>query len=167
MKQSRRFLIALALLVIISALVLGVDMWQRQQVSQPAGAATPLPPGSIPISLDGSLVGGFAPADLEKLQAVSFTDAEDGKLQDGWLLRDVILLYIPAEQLEAGARVAVISSSRGKSAQLTWANVENQANRVMFDLSNRGTLKLVSLLPELDQREEWIQDVDKIEITQP
>jgi hypothetical protein len=34
----------------------------------------------------------------------------------------------------------------------------------MFDLSGRGTLKLVSLLPRLDVRDEWVQDVDKIEI---
>ena len=37
----------------------------------------------------------------------------------------------------------------------------------MFDLSNRGTLKLVSLLPKLDTRDEWIQDVDRIEINTP
>ena len=122
---------------------------------------------SIPITLDGLLVGGFVPDDLEKLQTVSFTDAEEGKLQDGWLLRDAIVLYIPAEQLKPETQVLVTSSSRGKSAQLTWADVQDQANMVMFDLSNRGTLKLVSLLPELDHRDEWIQDVDKVEVTQP
>lgn len=37
----------------------------------------------------------------------------------------------------------------------------------MFDLSNRGTLKLVSLLEKLDTRDEWVQDVDKIEMTSP
>jgi len=35
---------------------------------------------------------------------------------------------------------------------------------VMFDLSNRGTLKLVSTMPKLDDRDEWIQDADRIEI---
>ncbi len=37
----------------------------------------------------------------------------------------------------------------------------------MFDLSNRGTLKLVSVLPKLDGRNEWVQDVDRIEIKNP
>jgi len=37
----------------------------------------------------------------------------------------------------------------------------------MFDLSNRGTLKLVSVLEKLDEREEWIQDAEKIEIIRP
>jgi hypothetical protein len=38
---------------------------------------------------------------------------------------------------------------------------------VLFDLSGRGTLKLVSKLPQLDIRDEWVQDVDKIEIITP
>ena len=38
---------------------------------------------------------------------------------------------------------------------------------VMFDLSGRGTLKLVSKLEKLDVRDEWVQDTDKIEITTP
>jgi hypothetical protein len=58
----------------------------------------------------------------------------------------------------------VSSSSREKTAQLTWEEVEDPANHVMFDLSGRGTLKLVSVLERLDVRDEWVQDVDKIEI---
>ena len=30
--------------------------------------------------------------------------------------------------------------------------------------AGRGTLKLVSLLPQLDIRDEWVQDVDRIEV---
>ncbi len=37
----------------------------------------------------------------------------------------------------------------------------------MFDLSNRGTLKLVSVLQKLDTRDEWVQDVDSIEVVNP
>jgi hypothetical protein len=37
----------------------------------------------------------------------------------------------------------------------------------MFDLSSRGTLKLASTLERLDTRDEWIQDVDKIEVSEP
>jgi hypothetical protein len=35
---------------------------------------------------------------------------------------------------------------------------------ILFDISGRGTLKLVSLLDRLDTRDEWVQDSDKIEI---
>jgi hypothetical protein len=55
----------------------------------------------------------------------------------------------------------------GKSAELTWVEVNEAQNMVMFDLSSRGTLKLVSLLEKLDVRDEWVQDVDRIEIVNP
>ncbi len=168
MKQTLRILIAVLVLLIIALLVLGVDWQLRRTASQQTGTATPLPAGSMPVYLNGILAGGFSPADLEKLQKVSFTDAAENKLQDGWLLRDVILLYVQADQLQPETQVVVSSSSRNKAATLSWAEIENQENMVMFDLSNRGTLKLVSTaLPKLDSRDEWVQDADRIEVTTP
>lgn len=170
MKQSQRVLIALLAILVIGGLILGVDALRRAAAVQPPAAnttATPLPAGSLPIYLNGALVGGFMPGDLEKLQKITFTDTAENKPQDGWLLKDVLLLHIPAGTLQPDTRIVVTSTSRSKSAELTWAEVENPANLVMFDLSNRGTLKLVSLLPRLDGRDEWIQDADKIEVFAP
>jgi hypothetical protein len=79
-------------------------------------------------------------------------------------LRDVLLLHVKASKLKPETRVVVTSTSRNKSAELAWAEVDDPANWVMFDLSGRGTLKLVSVLERLDVRDEWVQDVDKIEI---
>lgn len=162
--QRTRFIIASVILLLIIGLVLGIDAFQRMRVVKPLSANTPLPAGSVPIYLDGQLVGGLVPADLEELQKVSFVDAEDQVSQDGWLLADVILSFLDAEILSVQARVIITSASRGKSIELTWAEIQEPYNMVMFDLSNRGTLKLVSLLPKLDTREEWVQDVDKIEV---
>jgi hypothetical protein len=159
MVQRKRILVAVAILVVLVVAVLGIDQLRRS-----SGQAE-LAPGSIPIYLDGKLAGGFAPADLEELEKVSFTDAEEGKLQEGWLLRDVIGLHVKAGKLEAGSLITVGSGT--KSAQLTWAEVEDPANWVMFDLAGRGTLKLVSVLDRLDIRDEWVQDVDRIEIVNP
>ncbi len=167
MKQRNRIVLAIVILVVFVAVILGVDWMRRMGTNNPTGTATPLPAGSIPIHLNGDLVAGFIPADLEKLKKVSFTDAAVGKLQDGWLLRDVLLLHIAAEHLTPDAVITITSTSRGKTAELSWAEVQDQANMVMFDLSNRGTLKLVSLLPRLDMRDEWVQDVDRIEISSP
>ena len=162
MSQRTRILIAIGLLIVLTAAVLGVEALRRAA----AGRAEPeLAPGSIPITLDGKLVAGFVPADLERLTKVSFVEPDEGKTQDGWLLRDVILVYVDANELKAGSSIRVSSSSRDKSATLTWSEVENPANWVMFDLSNRGTLKLVSLLEKLDTRDEWVQDADRIEVT--
>jgi hypothetical protein len=83
------------------------------------------------------------------------------------MLRDVLLLHLSEESLTPTTRIVVISSSRDKAAELTWAEVDDTENMVMFDLSGRGTLKLVSKLERLDVRDEWVQDVEKIEIESP
>lgn len=165
MDQKKRILMAGIILVVILGIVLGVDYLQRQQVAKEAPAN--MPPGSIPIYVNGDFVGSFVPDDLSQLPAASFVDAEEGKTQDGWLLRDVLLLYLGEDNLQDQSQVTVSSSSREKSKTLTWAEVENKENNVLFDLAGRGTLKLVSTIPGFDIRDSWIQDVDKIEITSP
>ena len=109
-------------------------------------------------------MGEFVPGELAELEQVSFVDEEEGKTQEGWMLRDVLLLHVKESKLKPETRIVVTSSSRDKSVELTWAEVDDPANWVMFDLSGRGTLKLVSVLERLDARDEWVQDVDKIEV---
>lgn len=165
MNQTKRIGIAVLALVVIVGVVLGVDCFQRQKAA--AQAPADMPPGSIPIFMDGKFVASFVPDDLSQLQSASFVDAEEGKTQEGWLLKDVLLLYIKENKLKANTQITVSSSSRGKSHTLTWAEVEDQGNMVMFDLSGRGTLKLVSKIPGFDIRDAWVQDVDKIEVNTP
>jgi len=168
MSQSKRVLLAAVVLLLLAGTVLGIDALRRRSSSTPATQAQATPaPGSIPIYVGGQLAGSFTPTDLDRLKQVSFVDAAEGKTQDGWLLRDVLLLYVQEDTLQPATRITVSSNGRGKSAQVTWAEVKEPANMVMFDLSNRGTLKLVSLLETLDTREEWVQDVDEIEIATP
>jgi hypothetical protein len=157
MTRNRRLVIAVAILVVAVAVVLGVDALQRQRVAD-------LEPGSIPIYFKDRFVDSFKPDDLERLTEVSFVDAEEGKTQEGWLLRDVLLLYIERDVFRDDTPITVSSGSRDKSVQLTWAQVDDTDNMVMFDLSGRGTLKLVSLIDGFDTRDDWVQDVDKIGI---
>jgi hypothetical protein len=152
------------LLVIVGG-VLGVDYLQRQKAA--AEAPADMPPGSIPIFLDGGFMASFVPDDLGQLEEASFVDAEEGKTQEGWMLRDVLLLYVEENKLRDDSQITVFSSSREKSQTLTWAEVRDPDNNVLFDLSGRGTLKLVSTIPGFDIRDSWIQDVDKIELTTP
>ena len=163
MTQNKRIFIAVLIFALLIGAVLGLEALRRRDAAVGDGSIT-LAPGSIPIYVGGQLVGGFSPDDLGELEEASFVDAEEGKTQEGWLLRDVILLHVEREDLKADKLINVSSSSRDKSVQLTWAEVDESANMVMFDLSSRGTLKLISLLERLDVRDEWVQDVDKIEI---
>jgi len=163
MTQKSRILIAVGLIVLIVSLVLGLEVLRRQRsVLTRAGDEVVLQPGSIPIYVDGSLAAGFTPEGLGELETVSFVDDEDGKTQEGWMLRDVLGLYLNTAALDSDASIMVSSSSREKSVTLTWAEVDDPVNWVMFDVSGRGTLKLVSVLERLDVRDEWVQDVDKI-----
>ena len=157
MTQNRRVFIAVVVLIVLVAAVLGMDVMRRRK-------ATELEPGSIPIYIKDRFVDSFKPDDLERLDEMSFVDAEEGKTQEGWLLRDVLLLYIERDVFRDDTLVTVSSGSRGKSVELTWAEVKDTGNMVMFDLSGRGTLKLVSLLERLDTRDDWVQEVDRIEI---
>jgi hypothetical protein len=165
MAQSQRILIAILILVVIVGAVLGLDTLQRRAGTSPMAAGEPtLVPGSVPIYVGRELAGSFSPDDLNQLDQVSFVDTEEGKKQEGWLLRDILLLHLEQEGFEQDTPITVFSSSRGKSAQLTWAEVKESDNMVLLDLSGRGTLKIVSVLEKLDTRDEWVQDVDKIEV---
>jgi hypothetical protein len=159
MNQKTRVLIAAATLVVLGGVVLGLEALRRQRLTE-----ANIEPGSIPIYVDGQYEAAFTPGDLESLEQVSFADAEEGKTQEGWMLRDVLLLHLSEERLKPETNITVSSSSRDKSVELTWAEVDNQDHMVMFDLSGRGTLKLVSRLERLDVRDEWVQDTDKIEV---
>ncbi|MBN1919813.1 MAG: hypothetical protein JW892_01100 [Anaerolineae bacterium] len=157
MSSKARVIIALGVLVLIVAAVLGVEALRRRQ-----SATQDLPPGSIPITRNGETVAAFTPADLEQVQQVSFVDAEEGKTQEGWLLRDVLRLTLEDMAWTPQTQVTVVSDS--KSVQLTWAEIDDPANWVIFDLAGRGTLKLVSVLERLDTRDEWVQDVTSLVI---
>lgn len=153
-----RIILIIGIIILIGGLVIGIDVLRR------SAQESSIPPGSVPIYVDGKLVAAFTPDDLEKLEKVSFVDAEEGKTQEGWMLRDVLLLHIAEADLSPETRITVSSSSRDKSAQVTWAEISDSENMVMFDLANKGTLKLVSKLERLDVRDEWVQDVDRIDV---
>jgi len=161
MSQKKRitFLVVALIMVIIAVLTIEI---MRGQLDE-----SDIPPGNIPIYVNGKLIKSFGPADLEELESASFVDAEEGKTQEGWMLMDILPIHVASRYLKPESQVIVSSSSRDKTAELTWAEVEDTSNNVLFDLSGRGTLKLVSTLEKLDIRDEWVQDVDKIEIITP
>lgn len=162
MNQKVRIIVAVIIIVVLVGAVIGIEYLRGQQIAAQIDAS--LEPGDIPVYWNGNLRAAFSPTEIETLTPDSFKDAEEGKTQDGWLLKDVLLTYFNENQFSNDTIVKVISTSREKSVDLTWEEVANTDNKVMFDLAGRGTLKLVSLLERLDIRDEWIQDVDRIEI---
>lgn len=165
MNQTKRNILAILILAGLAAILLGLEAWRGSVASKSLDIS--LNPGDVPVYQDGQLMAAFNAKDLNNLQLVSFVDAEEGKIQDGWLLSDILGKYLQTQFWDNSMQIVISSSSRDKSIILTWGEVKNPENMVMFDLSGRGTLKLVSLLEQLDVRDEWIQDVDKIEVIEP
>lgn len=98
MDQKKRILVVLISLIVIISVVIAVDNLQRQKVA--SQAPVDMPPGSIPIILDGKFVASFVPDDLDQLDDASFLDVEEGKTQEGWLLKDVVLLHVDEANLQ-------------------------------------------------------------------
>ena len=90
MSQGKRIAIAVLIIFVIAGGIMGVEMIRRQKQQMPTAVGSPtLVPGSIPIYREGTLVNGFTPEALQNLEEVSFVDAEEGKTQQGWLLREI------------------------------------------------------------------------------
>ena len=162
MNQKKRILLLLGGLAAIIAVMFVVEYIRG--ISQANNSDGELQPGDVAIYWNGKLDLGFSAADLETLEKVTFTDKEDQKIQEGWLLKDILLNFYTNDQFSEDTVIRVSSSSRSLSATVIWDEVLNDKNFIMFDLSGRGTLKLVSVLDRLDERAEWVQDIDKIEI---
>ena len=119
MNQNKKIILAVVVLVLIGAVVFGVEFFQRQSLKkQNEAALVAMEPGSIPVYLNGKLVSGFTPADLEGLQEVTFVDAEEGKTQEGWLLKDVLAKHVDVNSLSDNALIVVSSSVREKIGRI-------------------------------------------------
>lgn len=166
MSRQTRIRLAIAVAAVFAAILVVVNVFQRDESTPviPADAATPLP-GTIALYHNDGIVTFFTSSTLQGLDEYSFEDAEENKRQGGALLRDIILLYVDEAELSDDTLITVSSSTRDKSVTLSWAQVTNPDNHVLFDPALSGTLKLVSSsLENLDTRAEWIQDTDRIEI---
>jgi hypothetical protein len=102
MSQRSRVLIAVVVVVVLVVVVLAVDRCRRAsgEPGQGVEGEPTVAPGSIPIRVDGRLVASFSPDDLEALETVSFVDDEEGKTQEGWLLRDVLRTHLDEQDLD-------------------------------------------------------------------
>jgi hypothetical protein len=162
MENKKRIFILLAGFLAIIGIMFLVEYLRGK--SQTIALEGDLQPGEVAIYWNGKFDLGFSGEDLEGLEEVSFNDIEEQKVQQGWLLKDVLLKFYNTNLFSDDTVIRVSSSSRNLSADVIWFEIVEEKNFILFDLSGRGTLKLVSLMERLDERAEWVQDVDKIEI---
>jgi hypothetical protein len=156
MKQRKRIVIIMLVLAGAAALL---ALYETAVQQRPAG---------LPLFVDQNAAADITRADLERLPAATFVEAEEGKQIQGWWLRDVIGQSVDAQLLAADTRITVDGvrkNGQKKEAVLTWAEVVNPDNHVALDPARDGqSYKLVSTLERLDSREEWIQGIRRITI---
>jgi len=162
MNKKKRIILLLAGFLVIIAMMFLVEYFRGK--AQTTASEGNLLPGQVAIYWNGKFNLGFSGSDLDGLEEVSFKDIEEQKTQQGWLLKDVLLKFYEKDLFSEDTVIRISSSSRDLSATLIWFEVIDERNYILLDLSGRGTLKLVSVLERLDERAEWVQDIDKIEI---
>lgn len=169
MSTTKRIVIAIIVIAVLAGILLAIDSSRRG-----GSLYRTLREGSerfsgecIPVYSGKDLLSSFCSKNAALLAKKSFVDKTDKKLQEGWLLRDVLLLSVRKEDMKPETTVRVSSSSRGKKAELSWNNVCDETNLVMLAPTKQGTLKLASAMKGLDTRTKWVQDVDRIDILRP
>ena len=166
MTQKSRII---ALVAVLAVVALALLLWGWLQ-KRPAISSAEPEPGRIHVYLDGRFAANVNPEELAELPIASFVDKEKGKAQEGPRLKDVVLLYVQEEKLRSDSTITLTgvlpSGGASKSASLTWGQIEDPANHVLFDYSSSGdSIKLVSTLAGLDTRDQWVQGIERISIT--
>jgi len=167
MSQRNRILIVVGVIVALAA---GAAIYGLVLQNQMKNASDDTPqPNMIHLYVDGKFVANVSPAQLNDLPAASFTDTEEGKLQEGWWLHDVVRLYVDESRLTASSEIEVAgvrnTTGETKSKTLTWEEATEPANNVIFDLSGDGqSIKLASTMAGFDIRDAWIQGINRIDV---
>jgi hypothetical protein len=169
MSTTKRVFVGIIILVLLTAGILVVESSRRGgSVYRLLKEGTERFSGAcIPVYSGKDLVSKFCSDNASRLSKRSFNDKAEKKLQEGWLLRDVVLLSFKKEDMKPGTRVRVSSSNRHKDAVIDWKDVGNEANLVILAPTKNGTLKLAATMPGLDTRDRWVQEVDRIEVIRP
>jgi len=164
MDQKKRIAAAVVIIAALAGAILAVESFRRGGTLYRAFIPGGFSSACVPVFMDAAEIGRFCEADSAKLNKFGFTDKAERKLQQGWFLRDVILLYADEKNLSPETRVTVASESRNKKADLSWRDVAERKNMIILGMSKQGRLKLVSIMKGLDYREQWVQEVDRIEV---
>lgn len=166
MSQKTRILIVVGVLVLI-AVALGVFGTISQSQTAQMPVTTPQP-WMIHLYVDGAFTANLLPSEMQKLGTASFVDKEQNKTQSGYWLKDVIRAYVKESALSPTSQIIVTGVRQGtekKSATLTWAEVLDPANNVLFSPSNDGTsVKIAASLERLSTRNDWVQGLTQIDV---
>jgi len=116
----------------------------------------------IDIWLEDVRIGKACMNEIEELPIVSFEDIlGSGAVDEGPLLKDVILLVMNESSLANSTNVQIKSDLTLEERTLPWGEIANTSNSYILDFTNRGTTKFTS--PET-QKKDRVRDVTDVKI---
>ncbi|MFZ2961056.1 MAG: hypothetical protein WA705_29605 [Candidatus Ozemobacteraceae bacterium] len=111
----------------------------------------------IPVFSKGVQVASLSLDHLKGLPAIEVTTPETKKNQSG----PTLLAVLESIGVKDFSEVIISGYSKGRISTAEMTLKKNQVNKLLiFDFTNRGTVKLVS--PEIPFND-WIVDIDKVE----
>jgi hypothetical protein len=152
---------AIVALVIMAIIIVIVAVWEfalRDYLSSTNGGTE----YKIDIWQGDQRIGDVTMSELETLQTVSYEDTlGSGAIDEGPLLRDVILLRIGEISLTNGTLVLIKSDLTGEEITISWGEISNTSKSYILDFTNRGTTKFTS--PETEKKDR-VRDVTLIKV---
>ncbi|MFQ6127995.1 MAG: hypothetical protein ACE5QW_03740 [Thermoplasmata archaeon] len=154
-KKTIIFLVAVILIVVLS-----VAIWEfflREAFSSDESTEY-----SISISYYGTERRKIRMSELQGLPEVSYEDVlGSGAIDNGPLVRDVILLRVNPSELSNDTMILIRSSLTLQERTLNWEELRNESKSYIFDFTKRGTVKFTSPDTPKNQR---VKDVTYIEV---
>lgn len=152
-------IVAFAIMAIIIVIVAVWEFALRDYLSSTNGGETEY---KINIWQGDQKIGDVAMSELQTLHTVSFEDTlGSGAIDEGPLLRDVILLEIGETSLTHGTLVLIKSDLTGEERTISWGEISNTSKSYILDFTNRGTTKFTS--PETEKKDR-VRDVTFIKV---
>lgn len=110
-------------------------------------------------------MGKVSMTEIKTLPTTSYVDiysqGEGVIMDEGPLVKDVILLIVNQSSLTNTTNVILTSDLTGEERTITWGEIANESNSYILDFTKRGTTKFTS--PET-QKTDRVRDVTDIKI---
>ena len=152
-------IIALAIMAIIIVIVAVWEFALRDYLSSTDDGETEY---KIDLLQGDQRIGDVTMSELQTLQTVSYEDTlGSGAIDEGPLLKDVILLRMSETSLTDGTLILIKSDLTGEERTISWGEISNTSKSYILDFTNRGTTKFTS--PETEKKDR-VRDVTQIKV---
>ncbi|MFQ6060198.1 MAG: hypothetical protein ACE5KV_02735 [Thermoplasmata archaeon] len=154
--------VALLAAIVAVTIVISLCVWEFALREYLASTGEGEQEYSIIIWQGDYMVGQVSMSELRALPTVSYEDIlGSGAIEEGPLLKDVILTRIDESALSNETTVLIKSDLTLEERTISWGELSNTSRSYILDFTNRGTTKFTS--PETKKKDR-VRDVTDIRI---